>query len=211
MNRDQPLAVSIAERIGAVPRRTLVVGGLSSFLKQTIEPKLAAWGLRVEWHREMGSRGSAPLPAGCEVVIYLYEMVANPTHVAAALKAHAQKAGAIFIQASRKSATWEADFTRAGLKHDALYPLKDPIMPPPPNPPKPAALPTPKPRTASDIIADLISGLVELEKMVASSQEAEALRGKLAESTAANAELRARLEAAEKKLEAFDALKALLK
>lgn len=48
------LTVSIAERIGAVPKRTLVIGGFSNFLQQTLAPRLAAWGLKVEWHWETG-------------------------------------------------------------------------------------------------------------------------------------------------------------
>lgn len=207
------LTASIAERIGAKPKRTLVVGGMASFLKQTLEPKLAAWGLAVEWHREMGSRGPAPLPAGCEVVVYFYEMVANPGHVGPALKAQAAKVGATFIQASRKAATWEADFTRAGLKHDANYPLKDPIMPPPAAPipapvqPKPASLPPPPPRTYKKIIGELVSLLGELEEVLDKDAKDRATAEELLAQVEAAIK---RAEVAEGKLKALDALRELL-
>lgn len=217
------LTVSIAERIGAVPKRTLVIGGFSSFLEQTLRPKLAAWGLKVEWHWEMGRRPRDVLfPTGCEVVVYFQDMVDVPATWATILKrALAGRPEVKLIRTMRKAAVWATDLERAGLKFDANHPLKEPDMPPshpsrptvvagppaePSSPPRPASAQAP--RTARDIIEAVISLLGELDAVLVQEERAQK---EAAERLATLDESMRQLADAQRRLQAFDALRQFLK
>lgn len=209
------LTASIAERIGAVPKRALVVGGHPAFLTQTLAPKLAAWGLRVDWHWPTGKEPMAgiTLPAGCEVVIYFSDMAAKPGAIGPALRAAAEARPEVkLIRTVRKSSIWAQDFSRAGLTQDTNYHLKEPPMPPiPESPKKSPALILPAPaevaaRGPREVVGELIALLGELDAMLAKAPSAAAL----ADAERRWLEATKRAEAAEEKLKALDALKALL-
>ncbi len=213
------LKASIAERIGAVPKRTLVVGGLPAFLSQTLAPKLAAWGLKVEWHWPTGRARRVPeLPAGCEVVVYFSDMVANPATMVGLLReASRESPGVLIIRTVRKAAIWQRDLAAAGLKLDTNYQLKEPEMPPslPPSQPLPRPLqvaresaPAPKARTARVLIAEILTLLGELDAELEAEVKA---RGTAEELIARLEAMAQRAEVAEAKVAILDNLKALLR
>lgn len=98
--------------------RTLVVGGVSSYVNETARKKLARWGLAVEWHVEMGKSKQEAHPsadAHCEAIIVFSEMVSQRKYIDP-WREYARTRGIPCAVLDRHESHWPAQFERQGFK-----------------------------------------------------------------------------------------------
>jgi hypothetical protein len=98
--------------------RTLVVGGVASYVNETARKKLARWGLSVEWHVPMGKAKQENNPsadARCEAVVVFGDMVSNKA-VTKAWAAFARERSIPCAIIDRHESHWPAQFDRQGFK-----------------------------------------------------------------------------------------------
>lgn len=98
--------------------RALVVGGIKSFVESNTAPMLMQYGMEVAWHWSMDRVVRVPTepPTGCDVVVYLFEMVPHAHDHARRMKQTTRAAGVPFVMASRKKASLARDLEQAGFR-----------------------------------------------------------------------------------------------
>lgn len=96
--------------------RTLVVGGYSRFVKETVTKKLARWGLAVEWHVELGKRQEKhpSADARCEVIVVLREALSH-IRLVGAWEQYAQQRGIRCVVLSGHESHWAEQMARYGI------------------------------------------------------------------------------------------------
>lgn len=98
--------------------RTLVVGGVASYVNETARKKLARWGLAVEWHVEMGKtrqEENPNLPAGGEAIVLFDDMLSTKA-AARAWRKFAQERRVPIAVVDRHESHWPAEFERQGFR-----------------------------------------------------------------------------------------------
>lgn len=102
MRSDQPM------------KPALVVGGVPSYVRGTVERKLARWGFVIAQHHEMGKGRSIHVSKGVVAVIVFYDMVAH--HQNAEQWKHACAAEGIpCVMLPRKESLWPGEMQRHGF------------------------------------------------------------------------------------------------
>lgn len=92
----------------------LVVGGVPSYVRGTVEKKLARWGFVIADHHEMGKGRHVHVPKGVAAVIVFYDMVAH--HQSAEVWKHAcAESGVPCVMLPRKESLWPGEMTRHGF------------------------------------------------------------------------------------------------
>jgi hypothetical protein len=98
--------------------RTLVVGGVASYVNETAKKKLARWGLSVEWHVEMGKgrqEANPSAPAHCEAIIVFGEMLSQRKYIDPWVD-YARGRGILVAVLDRHESHWPKQFERFGFK-----------------------------------------------------------------------------------------------
>lgn len=98
--------------------RTLVVGGVASYVNETARKKLCRWGLAVEWHVPMGKvkqENNPSADARCEAIIVFDDMVSNKS-VPKAWASFARERGIPHAVIDRHESHWPAQFERQGFR-----------------------------------------------------------------------------------------------
>lgn len=96
-------------------KRTLVVGGVASYVTTTLTQKLARWGFAVESHQEMRPKMAAHVSSGIDAVIVFAEMVPR-RNIVDAWVAAAGSAGIPAIVLTRQESTWPKVMDRFGFR-----------------------------------------------------------------------------------------------
>jgi hypothetical protein len=98
-------------------KKTLVIGGVASFVNETARKKLARWGFSADWHIPMGKKqeqnpGAAPQ---CEAIVIFEDMVSTRA-VTRAWQAFARERGMMLVVLDRHESHWPGQMERQGFK-----------------------------------------------------------------------------------------------
>lgn len=96
-------------------KRTLVIGGVASFIQETAKKKLARWGLSVEWHVPMGKDPAPGADPKCEVIVVFRDMI-NTHRMAVKWQEYAASRGLPCIVVDRHESHWGKAFEQHGIK-----------------------------------------------------------------------------------------------
>lgn len=129
-------------------KRTMVVGGVASYVKGTMRQKLATWGFDVVAHREMKERMTPGGVTGHQALIIFEEMVPS-RDVVNAWRAEASRVGVECITLDRHESHWPKVLDRHGYRkispitaaavaasEEAMATPPVKVVPPPPEPTK---------------------------------------------------------------------------
>lgn len=100
-------------------QKTLVIGGIKDFIDKSIAPRLARYGLAVEWHWSMErplNKADIRIPAGCQVVIAMVDMFAHGHTMGGHVREAAEKVGALYIATQRKMSIFDRDLRLRGFE-----------------------------------------------------------------------------------------------
>lgn len=110
---------------------TLVIGGVESFVRQSIQPTLKQHGLELADIWSMNSNNSKsyrPIPKNVEVVVHLVDMSPCGHIHGTAWRQETERSGRIFIAARRKKAFLVPALERAGFPAQAAAPEIAPAL-----------------------------------------------------------------------------------
>lgn len=100
-------------------QKTLVIGGIKDFIDKSIAPRLARYGLAVEWHWSMErplSKSDVRIPPDCQVVIAMVDMFTHGHTMGPHIREAAEKAGVVYIATQRKMSIFDRDLRLRGFE-----------------------------------------------------------------------------------------------